>query len=445
MRVSVLGAGYVGLVTGACLAEKAGHQVTCVDINRDKVEQINQAIPPIHEKGLEELLRKNVPSRLSATTDLAEALNSTDVTFIAVGTPFNGSSIDLSQIQDASMRIGRVLRKKNGYHLVVVKSTVVPGTTDDFILPILEEMSGKRSGLDFGLAMNPEFLTEGQAIEDFMNPDRIVLGGIDGRSISILESLYEGFPSQRIKTNNKTAEMIKYSSNCLLATLISFSNEIANLCSALGGVDAMDVMQGVHSSAYFSLEKQDGYSDRAPITAFLVPGCGYGGSCLPKDVKAMIAHGVKAGQPMRLLDAVNQINEEQSGKILDQLKGNLPVLEGVSISVLGLSFRPDTADMRESPAIRLIEALLKMKSKVKVYDPAAMNEARQFFRGKPISFCENLEQAVTDTEAIILATRWNEFRTVPGILRNLAKQPLFIDGRRMLDKHSIARYQGVGL
>jgi UDPglucose 6-dehydrogenase len=444
MRVSIVGAGYVGLVTGACLAEKAGHHVTCVDVDPEKVDRINRAVPPIFESGLAELLRKNVPSRLSATTDLEEALKSSDTTVIAVGTPFNGSSIDLSQIHDASIQIGKALRKKHDYHLLVVKSTVVPGTTDDYVRPILEETSGKRAGPDFGLAMNPEFLTEGQAVQDFMNPDRIVLGGIDHHSISMLDTLYECFPAKRIRTNNKTAEMIKYVSNCLLANLISFSNEIANLCSAVGDIDAMEVMAGLHSSAYFHTS-QNGYSNKAPITAFLIPGCGYGGSCLPKDVKAMIAHGRNAGQPMRLLEAVDQINQEQPGKILEQLKRSFPVLDGISVSILGLSFRPDTADLRESPSIPLIEALLERKAKVKAYDPAAMDEARRLFRGKPVFFCDDLEQALTDTDAVVLVTRWNQFKVVPGVLQKLAKPPLFIDGRRMLEKHRIARYQGIGL
>jgi UDPglucose 6-dehydrogenase len=244
MNISVVGTGYVGLVSGVCLAEK-GHTVTCVDLDAAKVAKINQGIPPIYEKGLEDLLKRHAGRNLTATTDLRAAVMGSEMSLIAVGTPFDGSAIDLKYIREVARQIGEVLRDKASYHLVVVKSTVVPGTTDDVVRPILEEASGKQAGAHFGVGMNPEFLREGEAIQDFMAPDRIVLGGIDDRSIDKLAEVYSVFPEvDKLRTSCKTAEMIKYSANSLLATMISFSNEIGNLCAALGGIDVVDVMHG---------------------------------------------------------------------------------------------------------------------------------------------------------------------------------------------------------
>ena len=311
MDISVIGAGYVGLVTSACLADK-GHQVVCVDIAEDKVNRINEALSPIHEAGLAELLRANVPSRLRATTDITGSIATTDTTFIAVGTPFDGKEIDLTYVRDAAHQVGSALRKKHTYHLVVVKSTVVPGTTDGIVLRTIEEASGKKAGRDFGLCMNPEFLTEGVAVRDFMYPDRLVLGGVDSTSLDALDAVYASFTGvTRIRTNCKTAEMIKYTSNALLATMISFSNEIANMCAAGGGVDVVDVMQAIHVNSYLSSPSSDGTRQLAPITSFLEAGCGFGGSCLPKDVSALIAHARNVGSEAPVLEAVMQVNKLQ--------------------------------------------------------------------------------------------------------------------------------------
>ena len=239
MRISIIGTGYVGLVSGICLAEK-GNQVICVDVDQKKVDKINKSIPPIYEKNLEALLKKNINANFRATTDLYQSVLETDISLIAVGTPFDGAEIDLRYIKEASRQIGMSIKDKSSYHVVVVKSTVVPGTTDEVVLPILEEASGKKAGKDFGVGMNPEFLREGEAIEDFMFPDRIVLGGMNKKSIDVLEKMYSVFDNIDIlKTNNKTAEMIKYTSNALLATMISFSNEIGNLCAAIGVTDVV--------------------------------------------------------------------------------------------------------------------------------------------------------------------------------------------------------------
>ncbi len=445
MRVSIIGTGYVGLVTGACLAEK-GHEVVCVDVDREKVEEILRGRPPMQERGLEELLRRNVGARLGATTDLVRAVNETEATLIAVGTPCDGEEIDLAAIRQVSMEIGSALRQKSTYHLVVVKSTVVPGTTDEVVLPLLEEASGKTAGRDFGVGMNPEFLTEGEAVDDFMFPDRLVLGGMDDRTIAGIEILYAPFPGvERLKTNNRTAEMIKYCSNALLATAISFSNEIARLASALGGIDVVDVMRGLHLSKYLSPFVAGNGRIVAPIASFLWAGCGFGGSCLPKDVRALIAHGAKAGVTMDLLHAVIRVNERQPREVVERLSKHFPSLEGIRVAVLGLAFRPDTDDMRESPAIPIINALLAQGATIRAYDPAAGREAAKIFRAQRVAVCASLEECIEGVEAILLITRWSEFNRLPQLLAGRQPQPLVFDGRRMIDRAAIARYDGVGL
>ena len=445
MKVSVIGTGYVGLVSGVCLAEK-GHDVICVDADAKKVALIQQGIPPIFERGLEPLLRKHIGNKLRATTDLRAAVLDTELSLIAVGTPFSGTEIDLRFIKEVSRQIGKAIREKDSYHFVVVKSTVVPGTTDSTVLPVLEQSSGKKAGSEFGVGMNPEFLTEGEAVSDFMNPDRIVLGGVDEKTIDCLDRLYSGFEGvDKLRTNSKTAEMIKYASNSLLATMISFSNEIGNLSTALGGIDVVDVMRGVHLSNYLSMRLPDGSRKAPGITSFLAAGCGFGGSCLPKDVKALVAHGRKVGVPMNLLDSVVQINEQQPQKVIALLKKHHPSLRGVRVAVLGLSFRPDTNDMRESPAIPILRALVSEGADVKAYDPAAREEAREIFRGDSVRVCDELAETISDAQAVVLVTRWEEFRRVPEILRHRDPQPVFIDGRRMLDKNSFSRYEGIGL
>jgi len=445
MKISVIGAGYVGLVTGLCLAEK-GHQVVCVDLNQEKVEKINQATSPIYEKGIEELLRRNIDHNFKATTDLHESSLQSDVSFIAVGTPFDGNQIDLRYIKEASQQIGVVLREKTSYHLVVVKSTVVPGTTDEIVLPILERTSGKIAGADFGVGMNPEFLREGEAIGDFMFPDRIVLGGIDEKSIEIMDQLYNVFPGvDKVKTNNKTAEMIKYTANSLLATMISFSNEIGNLCAAIGDIDVVDVMNGVHLDKRLSPIMPDGQRIVPPFTTYIEAGCGFGGSCFPKDVKALIAHGNSLGAPTQVLDAVMRVNEHQPRQIVQLLKRHFPLLTEIRIAVLGLAFKPGTDDMRESPSIPVINDLLLERAKIKAYDPVAKQNAQKLFSNEALVFCDNLLQTIENVEAIIILTCWDEFTRIPDLLAHLNEPPLVIDGRRMLDKRQIKRYEGIGL
>ena len=444
MRVSVIGAGYVGLVTGAGLGEK-GHRVTFVDSDATRVAHINRGVAPFHEPGLDGLLRRN-GTRLVATTDLRRAVLETELSLIAVGTPVANGQIDLGAVRAAAYQVGSALKEKDAYHVVVVKSTVVPGTTEQVVLPLLQAASGRTAGVDFGLAANPEFLTEGEAVGDFLCPDRLVFGALDGSSLAALEALYADFDGvERVRTNLRTAEMIKYASNSLLATAISFSNEIADLCAALGGIDAVEVMRGVHASKYLTVRASDGARLRPELTAFLWAGCGFGGSCLPKDLQALIAHGALAGQPMALLRAVVAVNERQPGQVVSLIRRHFPSLAGLRVAVLGLAFRPGTSDMRESPAIPIVRRLLAEGATVSAYDPAALDEARRIFPDGTVRLCDTLAAALADADVAVLVTRWEEFRGLPDALRATRRSPLLVDGRRMLDKTAYERYEGIGL
>lgn len=443
MKVSVIGTGYVGLVSGVCLAAM-GHDVVCVDVNAEKVARINAGDPPIYEKGLEELLKSTVGRTLRASTDLAAAVRESELSLIAVGTPFEGSAIDLKYIRAVAAEIGAVLKDKPAWHMVVVKSTVVPGTTEDVVLPILEEVSGKRAGVDFGVGMNPEFLREGEAVEDFMSPDRIVLGGIDERSIAALDTLYAVFPdADKVRTSPRTAEMIKYTANSLLATLISFSNEIGNLC-AMSGVDVTEAMEGVHLDRRFAPLLDNAIRVRPGALTYLEAGCGFGGSCFPKDVKALIAYGRASGAEMPLLSAVIDINEAQPTQMLELLGRHHPDLAGKRIAVLGVAFKPGTDDIRESPALPVIRQLVDAGADVTVYDPIACHEARHVY-GDSIAYREDIGPDLADADAILLMTRWPAFEAVPTLLAGRENPPVVVDGRRMLPRNSVPRYEGIGL
>lgn len=443
MRLSIVGTGYVGLVSGVCLAE-LGHQVTCVDIDQEKVDRINQGIPPIYEEGLEVLLKKNIHKTLNASIDLAEAVMASDITMIAVGTPYKGEQIDLTYIKQVAQQIGEVLKSKDSYHLVVVKSTVIPGTTDDVVLPLLEKYSNKKAGVDFGVGMNPEFLREGQAISDFMQPDRIVIGGIDQKSLDVLDKFYNVFKVDILKTNCKTAEMIKYASNSLFATMISFSNEIGNLCEKIEGVDIKDVTRGIHLDKRLT-PTVNGQRITPNFTTFIEAGCGFGGSCFPKDVRALVAYGKQHAQPMQLLNSVVDINYQQHEQILKKIHKNYQDISSLKVAILGLAFKPGTDDVRESPALFIVEKLLYKVAKIKAHDPIAIHEFKKIFPNQLIDYCETHTQAIDQADVIIILTSWPEYLTIPSLISNRQDQPLVIDGRRMLERDSVSRYEGIGL
>jgi UDPglucose 6-dehydrogenase/GDP-mannose 6-dehydrogenase len=447
VKVSVVGLGYVGAVTGACLAE-LGHEVVCVDLDERRVRELQEGRSPVFEPGLDELVQKHAGDRLTATQELRAAVTGSELTLIAVGTPFDGREIDLGAVRSATTDVGAALRDKPGYHVVVVKSTVVPGTTRDVVVPLLEQASGKEVGADLGVGMNPEFLTEGQAVDDFMAPDRLVLGGMDGRVHERLEELYAAFSPEipRVHTNTTTAETIKYASNAMLATAISFANEIADLCAALDDADVVDVMHGVHLSRYLTPLAADGSAVRAPLAAFYEAGCGFGGSCLPKDLRALVARGAQLGRTFPVLEATLQTNEARPDELVAVVRHNLQELAGARITVLGLAFKPDTDDVRESPAVPIIKRLVDEGAVVTVHDPVVRDMPEELLdQQRRVELATSLEQAVRDADAIVLVTRWEQYRELPTVLNGMERQPLFVDGRRMLDKQDFPRYAGVGI
>jgi UDPglucose 6-dehydrogenase/GDP-mannose 6-dehydrogenase len=437
----MVGAGYVGLVTGVGLA-RMGHQVICVDVDDARVSNLNRGHAPFFEEGIEDLLREQLGNGFAATSDLADAVDRSDLTMLAVGTPFVEGQIDLSAVLGATRQIGAALRVKRDYHVVVVKSTVVPGTTEQRVLPQLERTSGLRAGVDFGLGMNPEFLSEGDAVRDFFNPDRIVLGGIDSRSIDAMANLYEGFETNvpRIVTTPRTAEMIKYASNALLATLISFANEIADAGSAVGAIDATQVMRAVHLSQYFHAGQEPG---PPPIVSFLQPGCGFGGSCLPKDLRALVSHARSLGTPTPLLEAVLDINSRRASEVVRLVRKHYPSLERLRVAILGLAFKPGTSDVRESPALPIIRELHMHGAIVKAHDPVAIGEAAKAFGADVATYCATIDDALADVDVAVLVTSWQQYKDLPDRLSE--RDVLLVDGRRMFAPGSFRRYEGVGL
>jgi UDPglucose 6-dehydrogenase len=423
MNLSIVGTGYVGLVTGACFA-KLGHNVICVDIDEKKIDMINRGLSPLYEEGLDELLF-TYGNNIKATSDYGYAIRNSDVTFICVNTPAKrDGSIDLSFVRAATEEIGRRLKEKTGWHLVVVKSTVLPGTTRDFVLPLLEKHSSKKAGIDFGLAMNPEFLREGVAVKDFLAPDRIVIGYYDERSRDLLKELYTNFSCPLVETSLSAAEMIKYASNAFLATKISFINEIGNMCKRVG-VDTYEVAEGM------------GYDKRIGRT-FLESGIGWGGSCFPKDLHALIAWAQELGEEPGILERVVEVNDLQPRKIIELLKRHVPELTGRTIGVLGLAFKPGTDDIRGSRADLIVKQLIEEGAVVKAYDPEAMENFKELYPHKQIEYCFSAEE-VLSSDAILILTKWEEFRALDY------RGKVVIDGRRLEEAKKAKIYEGVCL
>ncbi len=418
MNISVMGTGYVGLVTGTCLAE-AGNNVRCIDLDPKKVEMINSGKSPIYEPGLEEMLKKNLGSRIKATLDADSAIMDSEITFICVGTPSSeDGSTDLKYIKSAAEKIGEVLAQKEGKHVVVVKSTVPPGTSEK-IAEILRAKGAK----DFGVAMNPEFLREGKAVNDFMKPDRVVLGAKESWVHEKLKELYSFTDASKLETTLRTAEMIKYASNSLLATKISFANEIGNVCKELG-IDVYDVMKGVGMDARISPQ-------------FLNSGIGFGGSCFPKDVNSLIHTAKENNADPKLLEAVMAVNESQPLKLVELAKKKLGVFSGKKVAVLGLAFKPDTDDMREAPSLKIVPALVKEGALVKAYDPEAMENAKALL-GDGFAYASSAKEAVEDAEIVFILTEWKEFSD-----ESLYSERQVFDGRKLLRKKSGKNYEGV--
>lgn len=443
MKVAVVGTGYVGLVSGVSLAAK-GHKVTCVDLDETIVSRLNSGEPTIFEKGLPELLAEVIQAdRFSATTQLAEALDNADLVMIAVGTPSKDGVIDLTYVRSAARQIGEYLATADHFITVIVKSTVIPGTTDTVVRQELESASGKTVG-EFGLGMNPEFLREGEAIEDFMYPDRIVLGHETDKALEMLEELYAPWNVDKVRVNTRTAEMIKYANNTLLAIQISAVNELANLAAALGGIDVMDVVDGIQLDKRWN-PIENGNRVNPQVLSYLVPGCGFGGSCFPKDVQALRSQGVDMGLPMHVMNAVLNVNDAQPRQVVDILSSELGPLEGKKVLVLGLAFKPGTDDVRESASIKIINTLLDAGASIEAHDPIAVDHFKRALgnRADAITYVDNWQDTVAGAEVVVLATRWPEYSGLAGM--DLSGKTVF-DARRMLSPTEIkgATYLSIG-
>lgn len=429
MNIAIVGTGYVGLVTGACFAD-TGVNVTCVDVDENKVEALKQGRVPIYEPGLDELVAKNYKAgRLKFTTSLEEVLNGQDVVFCAVGTPPDeDGSADLKYVLQVSRTIGQHLNK---YLVVVTKSTVPVGTASKIRNAINEELAKRGADVEFDVASNPEFLKEGSAIKDFMSPDRVVIGVDSDRAKAILTRLYKPFMVVNFRVifmDIPSAEMTKYAANSMLATRISFMNDIANLCE-LVGADVNMVRAGIGS-------------DNRIGRKFLYAGCGYGGSCFPKDVKALVKTASDCGYPMEVLQAVESVNERQKSILFRKLQrvfGDEP-LAGKTITLWGLAFKPETDDMREAPALVMIDLLKKVGCKVRAYDPIAMDECKRRV-GDAVTYCDNMYDALDGTEALLLLTEWKQFRLPDwNEVKRRMKRHLVIDGRNIFDAAEMTGY-----
>jgi UDPglucose 6-dehydrogenase len=437
MKIVVIGTGYVGLVTGTCFAE-TGVDVTCVDIDSKKIENLKKGILPIYEPGLEEMVLRNVQkNRLHFSTDLAQSIKACEVAFIAVGTPpGEDGSADLKYVLAVAKSIGENIEQ---YTVVVTKSTVPVGTSEKVKNAVNEALKARKSATEFSVASNPEFLKEGAAIDDFMKPDRIVVGISEKKAEEVMNRLYKpfllnGHPIYFMDI--PSAEMTKYAANSMLATKISFMNDIANLCEIVGA-DVNMVRKGIGSDARIG-------------TKFIYPGIGYGGSCFPKDVKALIKTAKEKGYEMQILQAVENVNENQKSVLFNKLTKHFGKdLSGKTFAMWGLSFKPKTDDMREAPSLVLIEKILNAGGKVKAYDPVAMKEAKHML-GDKIEYCEDDYKALNNADALLLITEWPEFRTPDfDIMSKLLKNKVIFDGRNIYDKKEMQNlgytYFGIGV
>ncbi len=428
MNIAIVGTGYVGLVSGTCFSDM-GINVTCVDVDQTKIDNLKKGIIPIYEPGLEEMVKKNVKAgRLRFETDLTKILDDVDVVFSAVGTPPDeDGSADLKYVLAVARTIGQNINK---YTVVVTKSTVPVGTAAKVKASIQEEIDRRGVNVEFDVASNPEFLKEGAAIKDFMSPDRVVVGVESERARKIMSRLYKPFMlvnDRMIFTDIPSAEMIKYAANAMLATRISFMNDIANLCE-LVGADVNMVRKGIGS-------------DNRIGKKFLYPGCGYGGSCFPKDVKALIKTAEKAGYPMRVLKAVEEVNERQKEVLFDKLMKHFNGdISGKTIAVWGLAFKPETDDMREAPSLILIDKITAAGGKVKVYDPIAINECQRRI-GNKVTYGTDMYDTALDADALLLVTEWREFRFPNfSVLGKVMKEKVIIDGRNIYDRNELDQH-----
>ena len=443
-RIAILGTGYVGLVAAAVFADR-GFQVLTSSQDEKKVKQINKGKAPFFEEGLDPLVRKTIKEgTLKAVHGREEAVLSSDILFIAVGTPsLMSGEADLRLIKETAQTIGTALRDKKEYTLVVTRSTVVPSTTRQLVLPLLEEHSGKKAGKDFGVCMSPEFLRQGAAVQDTQSPDSVVIGELDERSGETLEAfskqVYANQDVPILRMNLESAELVKYGRNTFLAMNISYINEMARVAETISGVDIGLVVKGVGA-------------DWRINPAFLNAGCGYGGSCFPKDVKALISFARTRGIEPQLLEAVEEVNEQQAAHMVaiarQEMSGSL---KGKKIALLGLSFKPGTDDMREAPSIKIANHLYAHEAEIVAYDPKAIpNAQKRFIRDTiKIEYADSIEECLKDAECCMILTEWDEFKSLPAeVFNRCMKRSFVIDGRRVFDQSirgSVALYRGIGL
>lgn len=425
MKIAIVGTGYVGLVSGACFAE-VGIDVTCVDVDINKIERLQAGEIPIYEPGLDDLVKRNVKEgRLHFTTDLLSCLDDVEVVFCAVGTPPDeDGSADLKYVLEVARTFGQNIKR---YTILVTKSTVPVGTSKKIKEAVDAELAKRGEKIPYEVASNPEFLKEGAAIKDFMSPDRVVIGIESDRSRKVMERLYRPFLLNNFRVifmDIASAEMTKYAANSMLATRISFMNDIANLCE-LVGADVNMVRKGIGTDARIG-------------NKFLYAGCGYGGSCFPKDVKALIHTGKEHGYTMRIIEAVEEVNDRQKSIVYDKLASTLGNLKGKRIAIWGLAFKPETDDMREAPSLVVIEKLLEAGATVVAYDPVSIDEARRRL-GDKIEYARDMYEAVIDADALALLTEWKQFR-VPSwnVLHRVMRGNIIIDGRNIYDPDEVA-------
>ena len=428
MKIAIVGTGYVGLVSGTCFAEM-GTEVYCVDVDAQKIANLNQGILPIYEPGLEEMVQRNRKAcRLHFLTDLAACLNKVEVVFSAVGTPPDeDGSADLKYVLEVAHTVGKYMEK---YLTIVTKSTVPVGTAHKVRLAIQEELDKRHSNLTFDVASNPEFLKEGAAVKDFLSPNRIVVGVESTRAKDLMTRLYRPFLLNNFRVifmDVPSAEMTKYAANAMLATRISFMNDIANLCEIVGA-DVNMVRKGIGT------DERIGHH-------FLYPGCGYGGSCFPKDVKALVKTASDHGYPMRILQAVEAVNESQKSILFRKLEHYFQGdLKGKRIAVWGLAFKPETDDMREAPSLVVIQKLIESGCQVTAYDPVAISESRRRI-GDAVRYAKDIYDAVVDADALLLVTEWKEFRMPSwAAIKKLMANPLVVDGRNIYDPKEMEEY-----
>jgi UDPglucose 6-dehydrogenase len=429
MRVTIFGSGYVGLVTGACLAD-AGNHVICVDVDAGKIERLNRGDVPIHEPGLDVVIKRNAEAgRLEFTTDAAKGVEHGLFQLIAVGTPPDeDGSADLRYVLAAARSIGTHM---NRYCVVITKSTVPVGTADKVRQELQATLAGRGASVEFDVVSNPEFLKEGAAIQDFMKPDRVVIGTDNPRVTELMRALYEPFirnHDRLIVMDIRSSELTKYAANAMLATKISFMNELANIAERLGA-DIEKVRVGIGS------DPRIGYS-------FIYPGTGYGGSCFPKDVQALIRSSQEAGHKAQILTAVEEVNERQKEVLVHKMKRHFSELRGRTFALWGLAFKPNTDDMREAPSRAIIDMLLEAGARVRAYDPVAASEARRVYGNRQdFTVCKNAYEAADGADALAIATEWQEFRS-PDFdrLKQLLKTPVIFDGRNLYDPGMVGRF-----